>query len=195
MENTNQTNSQIQTDLPTQDDLPTQTDLPTRQDLSSVKKSKEFKESKVFVKSNKGKKIELKNLDEIKQIELSGELDEWVGQKLSEIKNHTFKNNVFDVGAKQIVSSVRLVKTSKLGRTLTPMIWEYYKNRGNLDVNQVIKEYKRENLIIHYSLNQQKKNSNCGVKKIPGNVSQDVSQDVPQDVSQDIPQDISDDLT
>lgn len=112
------------------------------------------KEERIYVKSNKksGKKIELKNLDLIAQIEQSGELDEWTQNKLSQIKNPTFKNNVFDYGEKKLVSSVRLVKTSKLGRKLTPMIWEYYKNRANLDINQVVKQYGRENLIINYSV-------------------------------------------
>lgn len=118
------------------------------------------KEERIYVKSNKksGKKIELKNLDLIAQIEQSGELDEWTQNKLSQIKNPIFKNNVFDYGEKKLVSSVRLVKTSKLGRKLTPMIWEYYKNRANLDINQVIKQYGRENLIINYSVppNQKK---------------------------------------
>jgi hypothetical protein len=119
------------------------------------------KEERIYVKSNKksGKKIELKNLDLIKQIEESGELDEWTLNKLSQIKNITFKNNVFDYGEKKIVSSVRLVKISKLGRNLIPMVWEYYKNRANLDINQVIKQYGRENLIINYSIPpNQKKN-------------------------------------
>lgn len=121
---------------------------------------KKPKEERIYVKSNKksGKKIELKNLDLIKQIEESGELDEWTQNKLSQIKNNTFKNNVFDYGEKKLVSSVRLIKTSKLGRKLTPMVWEYYKNRANLDINQVIKQYGRENLIINYSIppNQKK---------------------------------------
>jgi hypothetical protein len=120
------------------------------------------KEERIFVKSNKksGKKIELKNLDLIKQIEESGELDEWTQNKLGQIKNTTFKNNVFDYGEKKLVSSVRLVKTSKLGRKLTPMVWEYYKNRANLDINQVIKQYGRENLIINYSIPPQNKKQN-----------------------------------
>jgi len=112
------------------------------------------KEERIFVKSNKksGKKIELKNLDLIKQIEESGELDEWTKNKLDQIKNTTFKNNVFDYGEKKLVSSARLIKVSKLGRKLTPMVWEYYKNRANLDINQLIKQYGRENLIINYSI-------------------------------------------
>lgn len=118
------------------------------------------KEERIYVKSNKksGKKIELKNLDLIAQIEESGELDEWTQNKMSLIKNTTFKNNVFDYGEKKLVSSVRLVKTSKMGRKLTPMVWEYYKNRANLDINQVIKQYGRDNLIINYSIppNQKK---------------------------------------
>ena len=118
-----------------------------------ISKSKEIiklKEERVYVKSNKGTKIELKNLDQLKLIEGSSVLDEWTIKKLSEIKNLTFKNNIFDIEKKMIVSSIRLVKTSKLNRTSTPMVWEYYKNRGNLDVNQIIKKYSRNNLIINY---------------------------------------------
>lgn len=127
-----------------------------------IKPEKKPKEERIFVKSNKksGKKIELKNLDLIKQIEESGELDEWTQNKLGQIKNTTFKNNVFDYGEKKLVSSVRLIKTSKLGRKLTPMVWQYYKNRANLDINQVIKQYGRENLIINYSIPPQNKKQN-----------------------------------
>ena len=117
-----------------------------------------IKEERIYVKSNKGKKIELKNLDQIKLIEESGELDEWTKKTLSKIKNKTFKNNVLDIEEKKLVSSIRLVKTSKLGRKVTPMVWEYYKNRGNLDVNQIIKKYSRDNLIINYSICPQKSN-------------------------------------
>jgi len=121
---------------------------------------RKFKEERVYVKSNKGTKIELKNLDQIFQIEESGELDMWTQNEMFKIKNTTFKNNIFDVEIKQIVSSIRLVKTSKLGRKLTPMVWEYYKNRGNLDVNQIIKQYSRDNLIINYSISPQSKKKN-----------------------------------
>lgn len=114
----------------------------------------------IFVKSNKGKKIELKNLDQINNLIGSGiELDQWIREQITKIKNPIFKNNVVDLEAipcPQIVSSVRLVKSSKLGRRLTPMVWEYYKNRGNLDVNEIIKQYRRENLIINYSVKQNK---------------------------------------
>jgi hypothetical protein len=119
---------------------------------------KKVKEECVYVKSNKEKKIELKNLDLIRQIEESGELDKWTFQELCKIKNITFKNNIFDTESKNIVSSVRLIKTSNLGRKVTPMIWEYYRNRGNLDINQLIKQYSRENLIINYSIGVTKNN-------------------------------------
>jgi hypothetical protein len=119
---------------------------------SNINQVRKPKEERLYVKSNKGTKIELKNLDQIKLTEESNILDEWTKKKLSEIKNITFKNNVFDIEKNMLVSSIRLVKTSKLGRKVTPMIWEYYKNRGNLDVNQVIKKYSRENLIINYSI-------------------------------------------
>lgn len=127
--------------------------------LHIVEPNRKPKEERIYVKSNKksGKKIELKNLDLIRQIEESCELDEWTKNKLSQIKNITFKNNVFDYEKKKLVSSVRLIKTSKLGRKLTPMVWEYYKNRANLDINQVIKQYGRENLIINYSIPPNKK--------------------------------------
>jgi hypothetical protein len=116
------------------------------------------KSERIFVKSNKknSKNIELKNLDIIKEIEEMCELDEWTQNKLSLIKNSIFKNNIFDYNKKLIVSSVRLIKINKLGKKLTPLIWEYYKNRANIDINQVIKEYGRENLIINYSIQPNK---------------------------------------
>jgi hypothetical protein len=121
---------------------------PNHPDTNIIK----LKEKRVFVKSNKGAKIELTNLDTIKQLEDSEQFDEWTQKELGKIKNQIFKNNIIDLDEKKIVSSVRLVKTSKLGRKLTPMVWEYFKNRGNTDINQIIKQYKRENLIINYSI-------------------------------------------
>lgn len=109
--------------------------------------------NKVYVKSNKGTKLELKNLEIIKQIEESEEIDLWIKQKISEIKNITFKNNVIDIEKKKIVSSIKLIKTNEYGKNKTPLIWEYYKNRGNMDVNYIIKKYTRENIIINYSNN------------------------------------------
>ena len=111
------------------------------------------------MKSNKGKKIELKNLDLIKELEESNCFDDWTKLGVSKIKNTIFKNNIIDVENKLIVSSIRLIKTSKLGRKVTPMVWEYYKNRGNLDVNQIIKKYGRNNLIINYSINPKTKSN------------------------------------
>ena len=107
--------------------------------------------NKIFVKSDKGIKIELKNINQIKLIENSDNIDDWTKKKLLEIKNLTFKNNIFDIEQNKIVSSVRIIKTSKLGKKITPLLWEYYRNRGNLDVNMIIKKYSRENLSINYS--------------------------------------------
>jgi hypothetical protein len=121
-------------------------------EMSEQVSFKKMKEDRLYVKSNKGKKIELKNLDMIQQLEESDSFDEWTRIQINKINNITFKNNIVDVENKLIVSSVRLIKTSKLGRKVTPMIWEYYKNRGNLDVNQIIKQYGRDSLIINYSL-------------------------------------------
>lgn len=109
--------------------------------------------NKIYVKSNKGTKLELKNLEIIKQIEESEETDLWVKQKIAEIKNITFKNNVIDIDKKKIVSSIRLNKMNEYGKNKTPLLWEYYKNRGNMDVNYIIKKYSRDNLIINYSIN------------------------------------------
>ena len=78
------------------------------QDINKITKER------LYVKSNKGKKIELKNLDIINEIELSNELDDMTTIQIKKIKNLTFKNNVIDIEKKMIVSSVRLNKTSKL---------------------------------------------------------------------------------
>lgn len=131
-------------------------------DDDSVKPNNiEKKSDKIYVKSNKKNKhkIELRNLHVIKMIEESGELDTWTLNKLNAIKNLTFKNNIFDLEEKKIVSSVRLVKTGKLGKNIIPLVWEYYRNRGNLDINSVIKQYSRNNLIINYSVESKVKSN------------------------------------
>lgn len=97
-------------------------------------------------------KNKLENIDEIKKLEESGELDAFTTRKLAEIKNPIFKNNVFDMETKQLVSSICLIKYSKYEKKMTPIIWSYYRDRNRTDVNTVIKQHGRDKLIINYSI-------------------------------------------
>jgi hypothetical protein len=80
-------------------------------------------------------------------------MNSFTTNKLNIIKNPIFKNNVFDVETNQIVKNIRLKKTNKCGKKLTPLIWQYYRDRHKKNVNEIINLYKRENLIIAYSTN------------------------------------------
>ncbi len=73
---------------------------------------------------------------------------------IQSIKNPVFKTNIVDVETNQVVNSIYLVKKTKLGRTMSTMVWQFFRHRGKLNVNQVIKQYKRENLIINYKIFQ-----------------------------------------
>ena len=73
---------------------------------------------------------------------------------IEKIKNPVFKKNVIDTGTNWVVSSIYLVKKTKLERTMSTMVWEYYRHRPKLDVNEIIKKYKKENLIINYKIFQ-----------------------------------------
>ena len=80
-------------------------------------------------------------------------------EKLLKIKNEIFKTNVLDIEAKLIVSSVYLKKNNKNeenkentnNRQMKTMVWEYYKSRNKINVNDIINKYGRDNLIINYS--------------------------------------------
>ena len=93
-------------------------------------------------------------------IEIQAEIKDIRAHKLGtsryieSIKNPVFKTNIFDVETNQIVNSIYLVKKTKLGRTLNTMVWQFFRHRGKLNVNQVIKQYSRENLIINYKIFQ-----------------------------------------
>lgn len=75
-------------------------------------------------------------------------------QFIQSIKNPIFKKNVVDTETTWAVSSIYLVKKTKLDRVMNTMVWEYYRHRAKLDVNDIIKKYKRENLIINYKIFQ-----------------------------------------
>ncbi len=70
------------------------------------------------------------------------------------IKNPIFIENIYDTEKKQIVNSIYLNKITKIGRQMSTMVWQYYRHRGKLNVNKVIKQYGRENLTINYKIFQ-----------------------------------------
>ena len=75
-------------------------------------------------------------------------------QFIQSIKNLVFKKNIVDTGTTWVVSSIYLKKITKLERKMNTMVWEYYRHRSKLDVNDIIKKYNRESLIINYKIFQ-----------------------------------------
>lgn len=82
--------------------------------------------------------------------------------KIEDIKNHTFKKNIIDTEENKIVSSIYLnnnkrIDNSELYTTnCKHLIWKYYKDRNKINVNDVIKQYGRDILIINYSIETHK---------------------------------------
>ena len=76
-------------------------------------------------------------------------VNKFTNMKLFQIKNLTFKNNVFDRFLKMIVKTVYLKDINNNKRVL---LWTYYRDRNHKNVNDVINKYERINLIINYSI-------------------------------------------
>ena len=81
-------------------------------------------------------------------------MDEKTKLVYDNIKNDNFKKNILDNEKKLIVSSVYFKKKTKLEKDMTCMVWQQFRHRGKLNVNDVIKKYGRENLIINYCIYQ-----------------------------------------
>ena len=73
-----------------------------------------------------------------------------------EINNPVFKKNVTDLTNEKIVKSIYLKKKSKMDREMQTLVWQYYRHRKSLNVNDVIKKYGRESLVINYSIPNKK---------------------------------------
>jgi len=73
-----------------------------------------------------------------------------------EINNPVFKKNVTDLTNDKIVKSIYLKKKSKMDREMQTLVWQYYRHRKSLNVNDVIKKYGRESLVINYSIPNKK---------------------------------------
>jgi hypothetical protein len=81
-------------------------------------------------------------------------IDEKTKNFLVGMKNQVFMENVFDLDKKLVVNSIYLNKITKLGRSMSTMVWQYFRHRGKLNVNKLIKQYGRENLTINYKIFQ-----------------------------------------
>ncbi len=115
-------------------------------------------------KKEKKTKIEKKSIEEIKEErdnktnELLTQIlsDDGIDQKtkdfLSSFKNPDFIENILDLENKLVVNSVYLNKITKMGRSMSTMVWQFYRHRGKLNVNKLIKQYGRENLTINYKI-------------------------------------------
>lgn len=70
--------------------------------------------------------------------------------KIAHLKNPTFIANIKDPKTNKYVKKIYQVKTSKIGRTIEPLVWEYYKNRGTMSVEDTYKKYKGFTLKMIY---------------------------------------------
>lgn len=90
----------------------------------------------------------------IESIIADSQIDEKTKNFLIGMKNPIFMINVFDTEKKLVVNSVYLNKITKLGRSMSTMVWQYFRHRGKLNVNKLIKQYGRDNLTINYKIFQ-----------------------------------------
>jgi hypothetical protein len=75
-------------------------------------------------------------------------VNKFTNKKLLQIKNLTFKNNVFDLSSGMIVKTIYLKSINNSKRAL---IWTYFRDRKHTNVNDIINKYKKSNIIINYS--------------------------------------------
>lgn len=85
---------------------------------------------------------------EINNLLKNENLDNFTRNKLLLIKNENFKKNIFDLEKKKIVKKIFMKNIKN-----KILLWTYYRDRNKTDVNEIINKYKRENLIINYSIN------------------------------------------
>lgn len=76
------------------------------------------------------------------------ELDNFTKNKLLLINNDNFKENIFDIRSKKIVSSIYLKNIKN-----KILLWTYYRDRGKKNVDEILNLYNIEDLIINYSIN------------------------------------------
>jgi len=75
------------------------------------------------------------------------ELDNFTKNKLLLIKNDNFKDNIFDIRTKKIVSSIYLKNIKN-----KILLWTYYRDRGKKNIDEIFNLYNNEDLIINYSI-------------------------------------------
>jgi hypothetical protein len=78
-------------------------------------------------------------------------IDKYFSKKYEKIKNLEFKKNIIDTENNLIVKSVYFRKNNK-NNSIIKLLWQYYKDRNKNNVNDIIKKYDRNNLIINYSI-------------------------------------------
>ena len=66
------------------------------------------------------------------------------------LKNQVFIDNIIDPNTGKQVKKIYQIKLSKINRIVEPMVWEYYRNRGNTSINDIYKKYKGYKLKIIY---------------------------------------------
>jgi hypothetical protein len=69
---------------------------------------------------------------------------------MPELKNETFIKNITDPKTGKQVKKIYQIKISKINRIVEPMVWEYYKNRGNMSVDEIYKKFKGYQLKFIY---------------------------------------------
>ena len=65
---------------------------------------------------------------------------------MPQLKNPVFIKNITDPRTGKQVKKIYHMKMSKINRLVEPMVWEYYRNRGNMSIDEVYKKFKGKGL-------------------------------------------------
>lgn len=129
--------------------------------IEQIEQKKQIKEQKKQMKEQKKevKKEQMKEqIEQINELLQSIIVDNEVNDKTKEflvsIKNPVFIENTYDLEKKLVVNSIYLNKITKIGRSMSTMVWQFYRHRSKLNVNNIIKQYNRDNLTINYKIFQ-----------------------------------------
>ncbi len=74
--------------------------------------------------------------------------------KIENIKNEIFIEYSIDNETNKFISLVYLINFNKNKKNR--LLWSYYRDRNKINVNNIIKKYGRNSLIINYSIETNK---------------------------------------
>lgn len=69
--------------------------------------------------------------------------------KIENLKNQIFTEYSIDNETNKLINYVHLINFNNTKKSR--LLWSYFRDRGKINVNNIIKKYGRNNIIINYS--------------------------------------------